>query len=354
MSANDQDDELPPTVGADADETEIVPGLTQAAPELAWSADRYATVLDYPTMPWWGKLRQRVTDFFHPYLDDAPMDDDGAPAMDDDDDGEPIAVTDPSWGACFASAAPILFVAAAVALVIILSAAWQVWINTALACSFDVAAPTNEPRRDDPACSASICQQRAAVGQHPYRPPGARRAADGDSDRATAIPADRDRASRPHARAAARGRGPDLPGRRLRYPRLACRQLGRRRSGRPQHLRRLRPRHDPRPDHRRSTTQRPHLHTVANLRHGQRRPGHLLPAVRRMKSFEPEGFLPVAYASRRAHRDREPVRRPRHASVVHDPALHRSLGHGDPPCLRGCGEIRRCAQSRRHGIELGA
>lgn len=129
MSANDQDDELPPTVGADADETEIVPGLTQAAPELAWSADRYATVLDYPTMPWWGKLRQRVSDFFHPYPGDAPMDDDGAPVMDDDDDGEPIAVTDPSWGACFASAAPILFVAAAVALVIILSAAWHVWIT---------------------------------------------------------------------------------------------------------------------------------------------------------------------------------------------------------------------------------
>lgn len=118
------DDEQPPTaaaadsddteLGPAADETEVVPPVTEAAPELAWSLDD-GTVWHYPTVPWWGKLRQRVTGFFHPYADESPIDDDQD--EDEDDDDEPIEIPDASWRASFAAASPLLFVLALVAFI---------------------------------------------------------------------------------------------------------------------------------------------------------------------------------------------------------------------------------------------
>ncbi|ORB75833.1 DUF732 domain-containing protein [Mycobacterium scrofulaceum] len=104
------------------DETVIVPPPTEAAPELAWSRDE-GEVWDYPTTTaWWAKTRQRVTDFFHPFPDEARVAamDDYDDAMDDDaddDDAEPIEIPDASWRAAFAAASPIVFACALVLLI---------------------------------------------------------------------------------------------------------------------------------------------------------------------------------------------------------------------------------------------
>lgn len=115
-SVPDGDDTVAGTShGAGGDETEVVPPVTEGVPELAWSHDLGDddTVWDYPTAPPWGKARQRVTDFFHPYADETPIDDD----QDEDDDDEPIEIPDASWRASFAAASPLLFVLAFVAFI---------------------------------------------------------------------------------------------------------------------------------------------------------------------------------------------------------------------------------------------
>ncbi|GAB4660568.1 hypothetical protein [Mycobacterium avium] len=77
----DPDDDQPATAaGVCDDETMIVPTPTAAAPELAWSRDD-GNVWAYPAAPWWDKLRQRITDFFHPFPDEARV-----AEMDDYDD----------------------------------------------------------------------------------------------------------------------------------------------------------------------------------------------------------------------------------------------------------------------------
>lgn len=126
----DPDDEQSPTAAAACDdETEIVPPPpTEAARELAWSRDD-GEVWDYPTTAWWAKTRQRVTEFFHPFADEArvaAMDDYDDTMGDDadDDDAEPIEIPDASWRAAFAAASPIVFAAAAVAFLIAAGAAW--------------------------------------------------------------------------------------------------------------------------------------------------------------------------------------------------------------------------------------
>lgn len=109
-------------VGACDDETVIVPPPTEAGPELAWSLDD-GDVWDYPTTRWWwDRLRQRVTDFFHPFADEARVaardgDDDTMDNDVDDDDVAPIEIPDASWAACFAAAAPIVFSCALVLLI---------------------------------------------------------------------------------------------------------------------------------------------------------------------------------------------------------------------------------------------
>lgn len=118
------------------DATELVPAPTEAARELAWSRDE-GEVWEYPAnfgaspkvggSRWGGELRQRVTDFFHPFADEAHVAalDDYDDTMDDDaddDDGEPIELPDASWAASFAAAAPIVFAASLAAFVIVVSA----------------------------------------------------------------------------------------------------------------------------------------------------------------------------------------------------------------------------------------